>query len=165
MNEPFFSDPARAAALVEALGAWEGTPFVQGHAVRGAGVDCVRLVREVYRAAGADVALAERIPSYSLNWGRLHAHSALLGWFREDAGVRRALRSLSADAPPMPGDLWAVRGARAAHHLGVLAPTGDRPECAFWHVPIHGTVHAVPLPQIAACAKVAARWRYCPPPC
>jgi cell wall-associated NlpC family hydrolase len=164
-HPPYFADTARASALTAALESWRGTPFVQGHAKRGVGVDCVHLVREVYRAAGVDVSPAERIPAYHLQAGRLDTHSALLAWFRHDADVRQALRPIFADTPPIIGDLWAVRSARSAHHLGVVASRpvcGGRTEWVFWHAPLEGTVCTVPLEQIAACARVAARWRYYP---
>ncbi|MHB8520734.1 MAG: C40 family peptidase [Limisphaerales bacterium] len=54
--------------LVTAARSWLGTPFHAHSAIKGAGVDCVHLAAEIYRAAGIiDNFLP---PQYSLDGGQ-----------------------------------------------------------------------------------------------
>lgn len=136
----FFSTAARRNKLREALRQWHGTPFVQGCALRGRGVDCVHFVREVLRACGVDVSPAETVPAYPLFWGRHQPESRLLAWLHESPEARERTRRLSAEDPPVPGDLWAVSSGRSAHHLGILGPESPP---RFWHVAPGSPVDAV----------------------
>lgn len=136
----YFDDARKVGLLKLSLEKWAGTPFAQGCAIVGAGVDCVCLVREVLRDCGVDVSPAEEIPAYSLAWGVHHRHSPLLGWLHESVDVRRVLRRIDPDAPWMPGDIAAVRVSLGAHHM-VIA--GAEAEPRIWHVPVPGVVCSV----------------------
>lgn len=147
---PYFSDPARAAALAEALQAREGTPFMEGIGKPGVGYDCAHLVRDAYAAAGVDVAPFDRYPQISLNYGRHHPQSRLLA-FLLDVGKER-LRRIAPDEPLMPGDLLGITEHQSANHLAIM----ENPEW-FWHVPLGGCVSRVYLPPFAH--YVSARLR------
>lgn len=107
------------AALAEAR-AWIGTPYVHQAARRGAGTDCLGLIRGVWRALyGAE---PESVPAYTPDWS-------------EPARIERlwaaALRHLEPKArgDAAPGDvlLFRMRSAGVAKHLGIQGNTGRRP--------------------------------------
>lgn len=133
----FFENPEHVVMLSAALQRWEGTRFIQGHAVAGVGVDCVHFVREVLRDCGVDVAPAEQIPAYSLRWGHHGDSSHLLGWLRGNAQARSRLESLDVASSPLPGDLVLLRRTRLHHHLGIL-DAAEPP--TIWHVDYPGGV-------------------------
>ena len=113
---------ARVAALARG---WIGTPWCHGAACRGAGADCLGLVRGVWRELYGTV-VPER-PVYPLDWAEAGAPDALL------QGVGRHLRPLPADAPMCPGDVLVFQlSARGpARHLGVATAAG--PQGRFVH--------------------------------
>lgn len=119
---PVFADPLRRASLAVALARWRGTPFAQGMAVPRAGVDCVRFVREVYRDCGIDVSPAERIPAYSLHYGRHHCWSQILGWLLRDPDARRRFRRRCPETEPLAGDLLLLRTGASEHHITICGP-------------------------------------------
>jgi NlpC/P60 family putative phage cell wall peptidase len=54
------------AAIVSEARAWIATPYVHQQATKGAGCDCLGLVRGVWRAVmGTE---PERPPAYSMDW-------------------------------------------------------------------------------------------------
>jgi len=112
----------RAAAAARE---WIGTPYRHGAAVRGAGADCLGLVRGVWRELyGSE---PEAPGAYTPDWG-------------EPAGVevlwQAAARHLAAVAPDgalLPGQvlLFRLREGAIAKHLGILVRAGAAP--AFVH--------------------------------
>ncbi|MBE9635715.1 NlpC/P60 family protein [Salipiger mangrovisoli] len=106
------------AAIVGAARQWIGTPYLHQASVRGAGCDCLGLLRGVWREViGAE---PEPVPPYSRDWSEPQGDEALL---------RAALRHLSAKAlrDEAPGDvlLFRMREAAVAKHLGLQARTGE----------------------------------------
>jgi NlpC/P60 family putative phage cell wall peptidase len=111
--------PAIADRRAEALAAartWIGTPYRHRASLRGAGADCLGLVRGVWRALyGVEPGPT---PAYTPDWGETDAVERL--W--------RAAR-LHLDETPVaearPGDVLLVRMREggAAKHLGVLGET------------------------------------------
>ncbi|MEQ1817364.1 MAG: NlpC/P60 family protein [Terricaulis sp.] len=103
---------ARSAVLVEAR-EWIGTPYQHQASAKGAGCDCLGLVRGVWRALyGAEPELA---PAYTPDWAERHGAETLL-----DA-ARRNLREIGlSDATP--GDVLAFRmhAASPAKHVAIL---------------------------------------------
>lgn len=101
--------------IVAAARGWIGTPYVQGAALRGAGCDCLGLIRGLRAELGA--AVPDRIPPYPAGW-------ALRG---SDEVLARALPLW---LPPAGGEapgqvlLFRLRAGAPAAHLGILTGTG-----------------------------------------
>ena len=99
--------------VLSAARGWLGTPYVHQASVRGAGADCLGLVRGVWRALyGAEPELP---PAYAPGWSEV-AHEERL-W---DA----AARNLVELSPGVPGAgdvvLFRMRGGAVAKHLGIV---------------------------------------------
>ena len=97
---------------------WIGTPYVHQASVRGAGTDCLGLVRGIWRELyGAE---PEAMPAYTPDWS-------------EPAGAedlwRAALRHLRVSERAAPGDvlLFRMREGAVAKHLGIQSRAGDDP--------------------------------------
>lgn len=108
------ADATRARALALAR-EWIGTPFRHGASRRGAGTDCLGLVRGVWRDLyGCEPA---PVPVYAPDWGESGdaAAAALV------AALARRFRPL-APTEARPGDVVLLRWRRLgpAKHLGVL---------------------------------------------
>lgn len=101
------------ARIVAAARGWMGTPYRHQASVRGAGADCLGLVRGVWReVVGAE---PEVPPCYSPDWGETGQEEVLM-----DA----ALRHLRAKAgTPEPGNvlLFRMRTGGIAKHLGIMS--------------------------------------------
>lgn len=96
---------------------WLGTPYVHQASLRGAGCDCLGLVRGVWRAIhGAE---PEAVPAYTADWSEPA---------RDEVLWRAALRHMVARAPGQEaaGDvlLFRMRDGAVAKHLGVHARVG-----------------------------------------
>lgn len=106
-----------AAAIVRAARRWIGTPYHHQASVRGAGTDCLGLVRGVWREIyGAD---AETPPPYSRDWAESGGVETML-----EAAARHMTRIGAADM--RAGDVVIFRmrnGAVAKHAAIVSAPT------------------------------------------
>jgi NlpC/P60 family putative phage cell wall peptidase len=106
------------SAAVAAARAWIGTPYVHGASLRGAGADCLGLVRGVWRdLCGFE---PESPPAYAVDWSRSSSAERL--W----AAARRHLRERPA-GEGHPGDvaLLRLRRGEPAGHVGVLASDGS----------------------------------------
>lgn len=128
-----------AARIVAAARGWIGTPYRHQAACRGAGCDCLGLIRGVWREViGPE---PEAPPSYSMDWSEPAREEAL--W----AAALRHLRPKVAQEEA-PGDviLFRMREGAAAKHLGIAAETGAR--ASFIHAYSgHGVVEsALSLP-------------------
>ena len=139
-------DEARAAVVAEARH-WIGTPYCHQASMRGAGCDCLGLVRGVWRARhGAEPVV---IPPYGPDWSEPARDEAL--W--------RALAQHLRPAPAavQPGDvlLFRMRAGSVAKHLGILTQTG--PEPRFVHAYSgHGVVESPLSPPWAR--RIVARF-------
>lgn len=127
---------------------WIGTPYVHQASVRGAGADCLGLVRGLWRDIyGAE---PETVPAYTPDWGEVGHNEFLL------AG---ALRNLQPAMTEAAGDLlvFRMRQGAVAKHLGIQAETGRG--ASFIHAyDRHGVVES-PLSQPWR-ARVAGRFRF-----
>ena len=106
----------RADVVAEAR-RWIGTPYRHQASRRGAGCDCLGLLRGIWRAPqGAE---PEVVPPYTADWAE-PARDELL-W----RAARRNLAEKPRDAAA-PGDviLFRMRDGAVAKHLGVQAETG-----------------------------------------
>ena len=102
-----------ARALAEAE-RWLGTPYRHQGTARGAGCDCLGLIRGVWRALYTTE--PEVVPAYCRDWAERDAQEQL--W-------QAALRHLVAVDPcaaPQPGQvvLFRMRQGAVAKHLGLL---------------------------------------------
>jgi NlpC/P60 family putative phage cell wall peptidase len=126
------------SAVVQAARGWIGTPYLHQCSTRGAGCDCLGLLRGVWREViGAE---PETIPAYTQDWSEPQGEERL--W-------RAALRHLRPKslAKVAPGDvlLFRMRDGAVAKHLGLQARTG--PEASFVHAYSgHGVVESALTP-------------------
>ena len=107
----------RVVALARA---WIGTPYCHQASCRGAGADCLGLVRGVWRELyGAE---PELVPGYTADWGEAGRKERL--W----RAARRHLRERAAEEPMQAGDLllFRMRRGAVAKHLGIAAEVGPR---------------------------------------
>lgn len=134
--------------LVAAARLWIGTPYVHQASVRGAGADCLGLVRGLWRDLyGVE---PEAVPAYTPDWGEVGGDELLLGG---------ALRNLAPARDESAGDLlvFRMRHGAVAKHLGIQAGTGA--DASFIHAyDRHGVVES-PLSQPWR-AKIAGRFRF-----
>jgi len=118
---------------------WLGTPYVHQASCRGAGCDCLGLIRGVWR--GLHGAEPEAPPPYSPDWAERQAEETMLA-----AAARHLLRK-PLDAPIEPGDVLLFRyrphlpakhagiatGAEAMIHAQEKAGVVEVPLTGWWH--------------------------------
>jgi NlpC/P60 family putative phage cell wall peptidase len=105
---------------VEIARGWIGTPYLHQASCRGAGADCLGLVRGVWREMLGQEPVA--VPPYTSDWDEVRAGEVL--W----AAARAHLRPRPGIAA-MPGDvlLFRMRDGSVAKHLGILSGGGAAP--------------------------------------
>lgn len=122
------------ARITSAARGWIGTPYVHQSAVRGAGSDCLGLIRGVWREVYGQE--PEAVPAYSMDWSESQGEERL--W----AAALRHLTPKSTEQVAT-GDvlLFRMRQGAVAKHLGILSQTGDAPR--FIHAySRHGVVES-----------------------
>lgn len=132
---------AQGERIVTAARGWIGTPYRHQAACRGAGCDCLGLVRGVWREVmGAE---PERPPAYSMDWSEPARQEAL--W--QAAARHLSPRPLTDEAT---GDviLFRMRAGSVAKHLGIVSATGAG--ASF--------IHAYSGHGVVECA-LSAQWR------
>ena len=118
--------------ILEETRAWLGTPYLHQASLRGAGTDCLGLLRGVWRAVYGEE--PDVPPAYSRDWDEVA---------RKDVLRRAAETHLHEISPDrmQPGDviLFQMRSGAVAKHLGICA--SDRP--SFIHAYSgHGVVES-----------------------
>jgi cell wall-associated NlpC family hydrolase len=112
----YFDDLHQQERLLYHAAQWLGTPFVPHARIRGAGVDCVNLVAQIYLACGF---LKDfRQPDYTVQEGKHLEHSKLVAWLESSGHFMR----LSILDPKLStaGDALCFRfRQRVAHHVGL----------------------------------------------
>lgn len=103
--------------IVALARSWIGTPYHPQASVKGAGCDCLGLVRGVWREFLGDE--PEPIPPYTPDWGEARGAETLL------AGARRHMAERGA-SEAVPGDVvvFRLRRAAMAKHAAILATPG-----------------------------------------
>ncbi|NCO16956.1 MAG: peptidase [Alphaproteobacteria bacterium] len=99
---------------VGAARGWVGTPYVFGASLRGAGADCLGLLRGVWRTLyGAE---PERPGPYTPDWSEASGAERLL------EGAARHMTAVALD-DARPGDVavFRMRAGAVCKHLGILA--------------------------------------------
>jgi NlpC/P60 family putative phage cell wall peptidase len=120
--------------VVKAARGWIGTPYLHQASCRGAGADCLGLIRGLWRELyGAE---PQPVPAYTMDWseaaGREDLWMAARRWM-----VERPL------AVPAIGDviLFRMRDGAVAKHLGLQSRLG--PAAAFIHAYTgHGVIES-----------------------
>jgi len=138
------------SAVVLAARGWLGTPYVHQAACRGAGCDCLGLLRGVWREVLGEE--PETVPAYTADWSETSGEERL--W-------QAALRHLKAKplADGAPGDvlLFRMREGGVAKHLGLQAEIGTAP--SFIHAYSgHGVVESALTPPWAR--RIVARFAF-----
>ena len=116
-------EPGPRAAVVAEAESWIGTPFHHAARIKGAGVDCLMLLAEVYERAG--VAGHINPPFYVPDW---HLHQ---GAERYMEGLLHYARPI--DGPPLPGDIALFRFGRTFSH-GAIVAQWPRLIHAYWSI-------------------------------
>ncbi len=138
-----------AEEVVVAARGWIGTPYLHQASCRGAGTDCLGLLRGVWREVlGTE---PEALPAYTADWAEPSGREVLI----EAAG--RLL--LPAPGTLAAGDvlLFRMREGAVAKHLGIASRGGG--EAGFIHAYTgHGVIES-PLsgPWLR---KIAGRFRF-----
>ncbi|SFI24469.1 NlpC/P60 family protein [Albimonas pacifica] len=111
----------RRAVIVAAARDWLGTPYRHQASAKGAGADCLGLVRGVWREVlGSE---PETPPPYSPDWMEASREERLF-----DACRRLLVELPTAEAGPGDVLLFRMRAQGPAKHLGILVETGgDEP--------------------------------------
>jgi NlpC/P60 family putative phage cell wall peptidase len=114
---------SRHAILAEARD-WIGTPYQHQASAKGAGCDCLGLVRGVWRALyGAE---PEAAPAYTPDWAERHGAETML-----EAAQRHMTRSSLEHAEPGDVLLFRIAADAPAKHAAIL----DEGDClihAYW---------------------------------
>jgi NlpC/P60 family putative phage cell wall peptidase len=122
------------ARIVAAARGWIGTPYVHQASVRGAGSDCLGLLRGVWREVlGRE---PEAAPAYTMDWSEPQGEERL--W----AAALRHLRPKDVTSEDS-GELllFRMRSTGVAKHLGIAAKVG--PSATFIHAYSgHGVVES-----------------------
>lgn len=101
-----------AARVVAEARQWLGTPYVHQASARGAGCDCLGLLRGVWR--GVYGGEPEAVPAYTPDWSEPS---------RDEVLWRAALRHLPPAMTEAEGDvlLFRMRAGSVAKHLGLTS--------------------------------------------
>ncbi|WP_170458737.1 peptidase [Ruegeria arenilitoris] len=109
-----------AQEIVDEARGWLGTPYVHQASVKGAGTDCLGLLRGVWRSViGRE---PEAVPTYSMDWSEPQGEERMWAAARRNL-VERPRNFLA------PGCvlLFRMRDAGVAKHLGIVSEAGAVP--------------------------------------
>jgi NlpC/P60 family putative phage cell wall peptidase len=139
-----------AAQVVAEARLWIGTPYLHQASVKGAGADCLGLLRGIWRSLYQHE--PEQVPPYTDDWAEPDHREVLL------LAARRWLLEKPV-ASQAAGDvlLFRMRTGSIAKHLGVQSQAGSEPR--FIHAYTgHGVVeNALSQPW---CRRIAARFAF-----
>jgi NlpC/P60 family putative phage cell wall peptidase len=151
MTEPASNGPEPGAEIVARARAWIGTPYRHQASCRGAGTDCLGLLRGLWREVlGAE---PEAVPAYTPDWSEPSRSEALL------AAAGRHLVAVRADEA-LPGDVVVLRMREGgvAKHVGVLATSALGHRTLIHAYSGHGVVESPLTP--AWSRRIAGLFRF-----
>lgn len=129
---------------------WISTPYVHQASVKGAGTDCLGLLRGIWRAVmGAE---PMQVPPYTADWDEATAGEVLTV-----AAERCLRRKPLADAAVGDVLLFRMRDDFVAKHLGIQSRTGT--DAAFIHAYSGHAVVESPL-SVPWARRVVARFAF-----
>jgi NlpC/P60 family putative phage cell wall peptidase len=140
----------RGERVVACARSWVGTPYRHQSSCKGAGTDCLGLLRGIWRELlGAE---PETVPPYTADWSEAGEGEDLLG------AAGRNLRAIARDNA-VPGDVLILRMADrgAAKHVGILARAREGRETLIHAYSGHGVVESPLTP--AWSRRVAGTFR------
>ncbi|MBO9464418.1 C40 family peptidase [Tropicibacter sp. R15_0] len=117
---------------------WIGTPYVHQASCKGAGSDCLGLLRGVWRDVIGDE--PEQVPAYSMDWSEPQGEERL--W---QAALRHLKPKHKQDAAPGDILLFRMREGSVAKHVGIQADvkTESSERASFIHAYSgHGVVES-----------------------
>jgi NlpC/P60 family putative phage cell wall peptidase len=130
--------------------AWIGTPYRHQASIKGAGTDCLGLLRGIWRTVLGNE--PEYVPPYTADWAEPARREVLF-----EAAERWLLRKPIADAARGDVLLFRMRDSAIAKHLGIQAETN--PKAGFIHAYTgHGVIES-PLSQPWQ-RRIVARFRF-----
>ncbi|PIE16785.1 MAG: peptidase [Rhodobacterales bacterium] len=135
-------------SVVELARGWIGTPYRHQAATKGAGADCLGLLRGIWRELYGNE--PEAVPAYTPDWSEPQGQERL--W-------QAARRHLIEQHEPAAGDvlLFRMRSGGVAKHLGIAGRIGAHP--TFIHAYTgHGVVES-PL-SAPWQRRIVARFRF-----
>lgn len=142
---------ARGAEVVAHARAWIGTPYRHQSSCRGAGTDCLGLLRGLWRELlGPE---PEAVPAYTMDWSEPGGDEDLLG------AAARHLVTVGADEAG-PGDVvvMRMRAGGVAKHVGVLASAPEGHATLIHAYSGHGVVESPLTPAWAR--RIAGVFRF-----
>jgi NlpC/P60 family putative phage cell wall peptidase len=129
----------RAAVVTEAE-SWIGTPFHHAARIKGAGVDCLMLLAEVYQRAG--VAPHIDPPFYVPDW---HLHQGAERYMEGLLQYACPIEAAAQEPQPLPGDIALFRFGRTFSH-GAIVAAWPRLIHAYWSIGVvWGDANLYPL--------------------
>ncbi|SEK37964.1 peptidase [Pacificibacter marinus] len=138
-------------AVADHARAWIGTPYVHQASCKGAGTDCLGLLRGIWRELYGQE--PELVPAYTPDWSEPQREERLFS-----AANRHLLRKPIDDLAAGDVLLFRMRARGVAKHLGIVGMAGEAP--TFIHAYSgHSVVeNALTLPwrrRVAACFSFA----------
>lgn len=121
--------------VVDAARGWLGTPYHHQASARGAGADCLGLVRGVWRECYGDEPMP--VPAYTEDWAEPQQDEVL------ERAATLLLKPVARERPLRAGELllFRMRDGAVAKHLGIVAAAG--PAASFIHAYTgHGVVES-----------------------
>lgn len=147
MTAPRSIPASNRAAVVAAARSWIGTPYRHQASLKGAGCDCLGLVRGVWRDLyGTE---PERPPPYTATWAEDRGAETL-----RDAARRHLVEIAPADAGTGDVLLFRFRRAAPAKHCGILV-SAERMIHAYDRHAVHEC--AIPEPWVR---RIAYAFRF-----
>jgi NlpC/P60 family putative phage cell wall peptidase len=151
MDRASSAEDAAGAAVVARARAWIGTPYRHQSSCRGAGTDCLGLLRGVWRETiGPE---PEAVPAYTADWSEAGGTEDML------AAAGRYLLPVAAEQA-RPGDVIVLRMREGgvAKHVGILARS-ERGDATLVHAYSgHGVVESPLTPAWAR--RIAGVYRF-----
>lgn len=129
---------------------WIGTPYLHQASARGAGADCLGLLRGIWRSIHGDE--PEPVPAYTEDWAQPDHREVLL-----DAASRWLRIKSIGDVDQGDVLLFRMRDGSIAKHLGVQSETGSAP--SFVHSYTHHGVIESPL-SLPWQRRIVARFQF-----